>query len=193
VKLVIRPLAQCEREDLRTLLMDAADQLAGDNCRLLEAELPWEGRPILLADARGCPVLVSFDPGDARAALINGLLAADRLAVELPWMHQTYSGLDRQQRRAALVVVSTEPPPGGASVLAAVPELQLFGYRLLRVNDDTGILLEAVTASLEPTASSVRPDSPQPADHSAAVVHPIRSREELPPLSEQELAYFQQL
>jgi hypothetical protein len=178
---------------LRTLLLDAADQLAGENCRLLEPELPGEGGPILLADACGHPVVLSFDPRNAQAALVNGLQAVDRLTVALPWIQRTYGGLDRQQRRPRLVVVSTELPPGGESVLAGAPGLSLFRCRLLRVNDETGILLEPVTTDHAPAEPHTPPVPVPPPAPGQAIVHSIAARDEMPPLSEQELAYFQQL
>jgi len=82
----IRPVADCDADTLRALLIDAAEQLAGADSVLLEAKLRWDGHPILLADANGNPVLVSFDLQDSQSALLNGLKASDQLAAALPWV-----------------------------------------------------------------------------------------------------------
>jgi len=77
MKLHIQSSPNCSQEELRTLLIDAADQLAGANSCLLEPKLHWDGYPILLADAQGHPVLISFDTENSQAALLNGLHAIE--------------------------------------------------------------------------------------------------------------------
>ena len=83
MKLHIQSGQPCDREQLRTLLLDAADELAGEQHSLLEAKLPWDGHPILLADSQGHPVLVSFEPENSQAALVNGLAAIEQLTAAL--------------------------------------------------------------------------------------------------------------
>jgi hypothetical protein len=193
MKLQIWKTERSDREELRTLLIEAADQLAGDNSCLLEAKVPWDGYPILLADAQARPVLVSFDTENSMAALLNGLQATDQLATALPWVNQMYAPLQNRQAAPRLVVVTSETPPGSEAVLGGSPQLALFTCRVLLVNGDTGVLLERVDRGA--AAAVVAPVVvPAPEAVPAArlpVVQP--AEEDLPTLSKEERAYFQQL
>ena len=86
MKLCIETAESCDREELRTLLIDAAEQLLGAGSSLLEAKLPWDGHPVLFADADSHPVLISFDPEQGQSALLNGLQTSEQLSNALPWV-----------------------------------------------------------------------------------------------------------
>jgi hypothetical protein len=193
MKLHIQSLPNCSQEELRALLIDAADQLAGANSCLLEPKLHWDGNPILLADAQGHPVLLSFDTENSQAALLNGLHAIEQLAVALPWVNQVYDNLKQQQKAPRLVVVSREPPPGAGVVLADCSRLKLFTYRVLRINDDTGIWLECLeqehgSAGLIDT----RDTGPKAVNTDQIPAQPTPTGN-MPTLSEDERADFRQL
>jgi hypothetical protein len=194
MRLHIQATEPCDREQLRTLLIDAADELAGEHNRLLEAKLPWDGHPMLLADSQGHPVLVSFEPENSQAALVNGLAATEQLTAALPWINQVYESLGQQQRPPKLVIVSPEPPPGSKAILSTCPNLSLFNYRILKINGDTGLWLEK-TSDLSTSAAAkhrhdgTRPSSVQPVIQSTT----DDSNTALPSLSDEETAYFQQL
>jgi hypothetical protein len=193
MKLRIQAADPGDHETLRALLIDAADDLAGAGSHVLEDKLPWDGHPILLADAAGHPVLVSFDIHNSLAALLNGLQASDRLVAALPWLNQVYKPLQQLEKPPRLIVVSAVPPPGHQALLTGNPALTLLTCRLLRVNDDTGVLLENL--DLEPR---LRAPSPHPASQPVPLTVAARPRDpapaqELPPLSAQEIVYFQQL
>jgi hypothetical protein len=178
-----------DREQLRNLLLDAADQLIGDGYTILESKLRWEGQPILLADADLHPVLVSFEPEYSEAALLNGLRGVEQLDSALIWINQVYETLQQQQRPPKLVVVAREFPPGAVAVLRACPDLSVYRYRLLDINGETALWLER----LNPVADMVPvQDSPSRQDTATALPQQA-SNDILPPLSEAESAYFQQL
>jgi len=196
MKLRIRSHSQCDREELRTLLIDAADELVGaDNC-LLEAQLPWDGHPILLADAHRHPVLVSFDLAHSQAALLSGLHGTDQLAAALPWINQVYRQLEKRHKPPRLVVVTGEPPPGSEAVLrASGPALSLFSCRVLSVNGDTGVLLEPLNESRVNLQRNGAATAVEAVAMSAPAVKraPASAADTLPPLTEDERSYFQQL
>lgn len=195
MKLRIQAVDHCDREALRALLIDAADQLTGMESCLLEPKLPWDGHPILLADAEGHPVLVSFDIENSQAALLNGLHASDQLAVALPWVNQIYTALKQQQKPPRLVVVTAEPPPGNEAALTGNQALRLFTCRVLRINEDTGLLLEPLNRELPTAVITAAPSRvPQAVPLSAATgpTEPMTDKDPAP-LSDQEIAYFQQL
>ena len=194
MKLHIQTAEPCDREQLRTLLIDAADELAGQHHHLLEAKLPWDGHPILLADSQGHPVLVSFEPENSQAALVNGLVATEQLTAALPWINQIYASLGKQQRPLKLVIVSPEPPPGSKAILSTCSNLSLFNYRVLNINGDTGLWLEKTTELSTSTGSQhrhgeTRPSPVQPVARTTA----DDSNTVLPTLSAEESTYFQQL
>jgi hypothetical protein len=193
MKLHIQTVEPCDRETLRGLLIDAADQLAGKDSCLLEAKLPWDGYPILLADAQGHPVLVSFDAENSLAALLNGLQATEQLASALPWVNQVYSALQNRQEPPRLVVVSGETPPGSETVLAGSPQLTLFTCKVLQVNGDTGVLLERLDTPQAATAAVIAPATAQAAGSGVRRLVAAPAPDELPSLSDAERAYFQQL
>lgn len=190
----VQTVDRCDEETLRALLIDAAGELAGAGTGLLEPKLPWDGHPILLVDADRHPVLISFDMHNSPAALLNGLQASDRLAAALPWVNQVYPALEQRQKPPRLIVVAAEPPPGNQAVLRESPALTLYTCRILRANEDTGLLL--ARAAL-PNPQADRTAVPDGLASPLTLVEASRPAEaataDLPSLSEQEAAYFQQL
>ncbi len=193
MKLRITAADPADHEELRALLLDAAEQVVGPGCRILEPKLRWDGHPILLADAGLHPVLISFDVTQGQAALLNGLKNVDQLSSTLAWVNQVYDALQQQQRPPKLVVVSREAPPGATAVLSACPHLALFRYRVLKVNGETGLWLEPIAAENATPAAAQSP-ALKPAASKPYVV-PAAPHEDgtLPELSDEESAYFQQL
>ncbi len=174
-----------DHEQLRTLLIDAAQQLIGTGSSVLEPRLPWDGQPILLADATLHPVLISFDAEHSEPALLNGLRGVEQLSNALAWVNQVYDTLQQRQLAPKLVVVSKEFPPGAQATLGRCAELSLFRYRLLKVDGENAVWLENIRAALgEPRAA---PETP------AELAPQGASDDILPPLSEAESAYFKQL
>ncbi len=190
MKLCIKTSDVIDREVLRTLLIDAANELTGGKSQLLEPKLPWDGHPILVADAELHPVLISFDPVNSQSALLSGLQATEQIATALPWVNQVYAALGNQQRPPRLVVVSHDPPPGAAALLVGCPDLKLFSYKVLKVNEETGLYLEPVGRHNEVSAG-------MPPETAAAVMEEPAETPNgpvaLPPLSDEEKNYFQQL
>lgn len=193
MKLHIHSRDTCNGEELRALLIDAADELVGEGHQVLEPKLPWDGHPILMADEAGHPVLVSFETDNSQAALINGLAGIEQLSTALPWINQVYEALKNRQLPPRLIIVSRETPPGTTAVLAACPSLSLYTYKILRVNNDTGVWLECAhsTAPVE-SAAPTAPAVTTAETSSARSVEPLKPVP-LPELSEEESNYFQQL
>jgi len=199
MKLCIETAESCDQEELRTLLIDAAEQLLGTGSTLLEAKLPWDGHPVLFADADGHPVLISFDPEQSQPALLNGLQTSEQLSNALPWVNQVYEALGNRQLSVRLIVVSRDYPPGSETILASCPQLAIYRYRTLSINGETGLWLERLGGLSENTPSTdvkprVVPDSaPEPATHTPEEPPQLASGSELPPLTDEESAFFQQL
>ncbi|GEM_PF-2038098 len=197
MKLCIETAEYCDREELRTLLIDAADQLLGSGSTLLEAKLPWDGHPVLFADADGHPVLISFDPEQGQSALLNGLQTSEQLSNALPWVNQVYDALGNRQLSVRLIVVSRCYPPGSHTILTGCQQLTLYRYRTLSINGETGLWLERLDASAE-DISATGDISPAgvvegPQDRVTPVPTQINAGNDLPALSEEESAFFQQL
>jgi len=198
MKLTIRETVLTDHEVLRALIIDAADELAGHNCSILEVKLPWDGSPILLAEAEGHPVLVSFEFNNSQPALINGLIASEQLAAAIPWLNQIHEALLHRQLPPKLVVISREMPPGAANVLNSCAGFTPCTYRALNVNGDTGLWLESFKEMSLPTAATAPPLQEYP-EETPAQPEPAPDAGEkskvfmLPPLSEEEKNYFQQL
>jgi len=188
MKLEIATAQGCGHEQLRKLLLEATEQLVGAGNHILEPRLRWGGQPILLADADLRPVLVSFDPDSSEAALLNGLHGVDHLRSALPWINQVYDTLQGQQQPARLVVVGPEFPPGAVAVLRGCAELNLFRYRTLSVNGESGLWLEHLDG-VSATVPARKPVHQVDAD----TLPQQASNDILPALSEAESAYFQQL
>ncbi len=200
MKLCIETAESCDREELRTLLIDAAEQLLGTGSTLLEPKLPWDGHPVLFADAEGHPVLISFEPEHSQSALLNGLQASEQLSNALPWVNQVYEALGNQHLPVRLIVISRNYPPGSKTILSSCPQLLLHRYRTLNINGETGLWLESLEDCAEPapvTDTSFRENINTPEDvmlTAAQTPEPeITSGNDLPPLSEEESAFFQQL
>lgn len=190
MRLCVKTEGAVDREALRALLIEAVDDLTGGKSQLLETTLPWDGHPILVADAEHHPVLISFDPINSQSALLSGLQATEQIATALPWINQVYTALHKQLRPPRLVVISHDPPPGAAALLAGCPKLKLFSYKVVRINEETGLLLEPVITDGD-TSISMTPDTEPPAI--ARTGAPPAGPVALPTLSEKEKAYFRQL
>ena len=198
MKLCIETAETCDCEELRTLIIDAAEQLLGTGNTLLEAKLPWDGHPVVFADAEGHPVLVSFEPEQSQAALLNGLKASEQLSSALPWVNQVYEALGNRQLPVHLIVVSHEYPPGSETILSNCPQLMLYRYRTLSINGETGLWLEQANSPSTgtPAGSTTAPHAISASTPSAAPPEPESpptTDNELPPLSDEESAFFQQL
>lgn len=190
MKLCTRTTDTIDADALRALLIDAANELTGGESRLLEARLPWDGYPILLADAQNHPVLVSFDPINSQAALLNGLRATEQVATALPWLNQVYDALQKQLRPPRLMVVSYDPPPGAGALLAGCPDLKLFGYKVVRIRQEAGLLLEPVSTGRDTCSDAApEPEAPLATRQERPRTRPVA----LPTLSDEEKNYFRQL
>lgn len=190
MRLCVKTEGVIDREILRALLIEAVDDLTGGKSQLLETTLPWDGHPILAADAEHHPVLISFDPVNSQSALLSGLQATEQVATALPWINQVYAALHKQLRPPRLVVISHDPPPGAAALLAGCPKLKLFSYKVVRIKEETGLLLEPVIPDGD-TSIGMTPDTEPPAI--ARTREPPAGPVALPTLSEKEKAYFRQL
>ncbi len=188
MQLKIESVKNPDREQLHSLLIGATDQIAGTGASILEPRLRWDGQPILLADANLHPVLVSFEPEQSEVALLNGLRGIEQLHNALPWINQVYESLQQQQQPPKLVVIAKEFPPGATAVLGLCPGLSLYRYHLLTVNGEIALWLEHL--ELAPATLPAQESAPQ---KDAAALPQLASNDILPPLSEAEAAYFQQL
>jgi hypothetical protein len=177
-----------DHEQLRALLLDAAEQLLGAGSSLLEPRLRFDGEPMLFADAALHPVLVSFDPDNSESALLNGLRAVEYLSNALPWINQVYEPLQQKQHPPRLVVVSGAFPPAASVTLCGCPGLTLFRYQLLRANEEDALWLLALAP-----ADVTCPTQQLPTQQTGAPLPERASNDLLPELSEAENAYFQQL
>ena len=199
MKLCIETAETCDREELRTLIIDAAEQLLGTGNTLLEAKLPWDGHPVLFADADGHPVLISFDTEQSQVALLNGLKTSEQLANALPWVNQVYEALGNQQLPVRLIVVSCSYPPGSETILSNCPQLTLYRYRTLSINGETGLWLEQLGSQPESLpANNTQARNITDTESSTAPLETeaepsLTTSNELPTLSEEESAFFQQL
>jgi hypothetical protein len=188
MKLKIETAEIPDREQLRSLLLDAADQIAGTGASILEPRLRWDGQPMLLADAQLRPVLVSFEPEHSEAALLNGLRGVEQLCNALPWVNQVYEALQQRQQPPRLAVIARTFPPGATAVLGACPGLSLYRYQPLSINGELALCFEPL--DLPPAARPTQEPAPR---QDAAKLPQQASNDILPPLSEAESAYFQQL
>ncbi len=197
MKLCIETSEPCDREELRTLLIDAAEQLLGGGGTLLEAKLPWDGNPILFVDADSRPVLISFDPEQSQSALLNGLQTSEQLSSALPWVNQVYEALGNRQLPVRLVVVSRDYPPGSQAILSSCPQLAIYRYRTLNINGETGLWLEQLDNPAEGSSTTGTTPLAVPDGRPATTHNPEPQQadtgNELPPLSDEESAFFQQL
>ncbi len=188
MKLKIETAETPDREQLRSLLLDAADQIVGTGASILEPRLRWDGQPMLFADAQLRPVLVSFEPEHSEEALLNGLRGVEQLCNALPWINQVYEALQQRQQPPRLVVVAGEFPPAATALLGGCPSLSLYRYRPLSVNGEVALYFELL--ELPPAAPGAEESAPR---QDAAALPKHASNDILPPLSEAESAYFQQL
>jgi len=166
----LRTIALTSDEILQELITDSLPHLLGNSCEVIAQDLPFEGRHLLCLDERGHPAVVAYDGRDAGRALLAGLAVIDALCDNRGLLYRLYPMLFRaapHQAGAAfrsedlrLVVLAPRPLPGLAYLKRAFPALTACTFRILEVDGNVGLLIEA--APPEMGSPSTAADAPPP-------------------------------
>ena len=158
--LSIRLASNVSPQRLRHLIVENLSALLGEGARV------WDEVPSLhdccfgVLDTRNDLILVSFDAEDPTRALLNGLTSMEALASDL-----AARLLTPYRKPSRLLVVAPAPPPG-ASVLEASGFIDWATFRVLSVNGEFGLLLEAAGSHQRPLWAAASPPAaglPRPA------------------------------
>jgi len=135
--LAIRLATHVSPQRLRDLILDNLDALVGEGARVWEEMPALDDGCIGVMSAQNELILVSFDPADPIRALTNGLGRMDELGSDLAArLLRPYHPPSR------LLVLAPEPPPGAAALVRS-GFVDWATFRVLNVNGEFGLLLEA--------------------------------------------------
>jgi hypothetical protein len=149
----LRPLSLTADEILDKLVRDSLPNILGSPHKVIASNLPFEGNHILTLDAAQRPALVSYDGRDGGRALLTGLGVLEGLTENQAILcRRLYPGLFTKSgsdgpmfgiEDVRLITLSPTPPPGGAHLQRALPSLYPYTFRLLEVDGEIALLLEA--------------------------------------------------
>ena len=148
----LRPLSLTADEILYKLVRDSLPNILGSSHEVIASNLPFEGNHILALDATQQPALVSYDGRDGGRALLTGLGVLEGLTENQAILCRLYPGLFNENgsdgltfgiEDVRLITLSPTPPPGGVHLQRALPFLCPYTFRLLEVDGEIALLLEA--------------------------------------------------
>lgn len=168
----LRPVSLTADEILEELVTDSLPNILGSPHEVIASSLPFEGNHILALDAAQRPTLVSYDGRDGGRALLTGLGVLEGLTENRAIFCRLYPGLftkgggDGPMFRiedVRLITLSPTPPPGGVHLQQALPSLYPHTFRLLEVDGEIGLLLEAPLprAQMAGTSGETAPPAPK--------------------------------
>jgi len=174
--------------ELRPLLPQVLTGVLGVN-RVLVPELPLEGGPLLAADAEGMPVVVSFDHGDGRSALLAGATAVEALSERSGWLARMCPHIPADMPIDAVRLLVLAPRVGdGVGLLATGNQrVSLAVLSALRVNGEL-VLMASPWQGPNGSATATHADGTATA---ATDGHPFRTGQVT--LSDDEEAFFRSL
>jgi hypothetical protein len=113
--------------------------------KILEKELPWPGRPLLVLDAKIGPVLISIDGAYPEQALINGLSALERFDHEKSILARAYPSMAGRLGSGFpnLIVVSQRQPDGGLVLQKLCEKIHFCLFRPVEVNGELALLIDS--------------------------------------------------
>lgn len=188
----LKTIALTSDEILQELVTDTLPQILGESFELITNDLPFEGNHLLCLDADKHPAVVSYDGRDGGRALLAGLAVIEGLSDNRGMLYRLYPALFRghppgngagfRSEDLRLIVLAPLALPGMAYLKHAFPALTARTFRILEVDGNIGLLIEAPQHDAGDVAAGT--DVPAP-------VAPFRSGiSEEPTLSAQEERYF---
>jgi hypothetical protein len=149
----LRTIALTSDEILQELITDSLPHILGESCEVITHELPFEGHHILCLDAEQHPTLVAYDGRDGGRALLAGLAVIDGLCDNRGMLYRLYPALFRghahhsgaifRSEELRLVILAPRALPGVAYLKHAFPALTTRTFRILEVDGNIGLLIEA--------------------------------------------------
>jgi len=154
--------------------------------KILEKELPWPGRPLLVLDAKIGPVLITIEGAYPDQALINGLVALERFDKDKAMLSRAYPSMAGRLGSSFphLVVVSQRQPEGGRVLQKLCDKIHFCLFRPVEVNGELALLIDS------PNMVSGRQPLSRDARFNAQAE---RTADSSDGLTEEEELYFQQL
>lgn len=184
-RLYVRSAPLPDGDILRRLVTDSLETFL---CvpKILEKELPWPGRPLLVLDAKIGPVLITIEGAYPDQALINGLAALERFDQDKAMLLRVYPSMAGRIGSSLphLVVVSQRQPDGGLVLQRLCDKIHFCLFRPVEVNGELALLVDS------PNIVSGRQPLSRDAHFDAQAEQTTDSSDGL---TEEEELYFQQL
>jgi len=184
-RLHVRSAPLPDGDILRRLVTDSLETFL---CvpKILEKELPWPGRPLLVMDAKIGPVLIAVDGTYPDQALINGLGALEQFDQDKAMLSRAYPSMAGRLGSSLphLVVVSQRQPHGGVVLQKLCDKIHFCLFRPVEVDGELALLIDS------PNIVSGRQPLSRDAHFNAQAE---QTTEFADGLTEEEELYFQQL
>ncbi len=148
----IRAVPLSAAHELRQLVINALGQIV-EAPQLLDTELPWEGGPLLVIDAKQQPVLISFDEREPTRAVFNGLAALDKFESNYALLARLHPKLGEPSIASTprLVILVGEQTASIRNLGRSMPHAELLAFRVFQVNGQTGLFIEPLATGASQT------------------------------------------
>lgn len=138
-------------ETLHELIIQSLDKLLGPDYELIAPQLPFDGNYILAIDKYNKPAMISYDNNDGGNALLSGITAVEKLSSSRALFYRLYPRLSEITysnndalilENIRLIILAPQPTPGAHYLTRLLPNVSVFTYHALQINNDIGLLIE---------------------------------------------------
>ena len=187
--LKIKSIPVTSDDNLLKLVTDALPNILGSSYELVSDDLPFDGNHILALNSKKQPCVISCDKHDGERAMLSGLSVLDGLSEHRAIFRRLYPNVfnshDQSQLRIEdthLIVLSPNPPPAGAYLGHALSHLSFYTFRVLQIDDRTGLFIEPCSTHINNAEQHRNPISDN-------IAHAFRGGKTV--LSQEETGFFQ--
>lgn len=207
---ILTNISISDRTELRQLILSSLETLF-NSFQILDLEAPLPGEPILLLNQDKSLIIVSFDMHDSGNALVNGLLAAEKILREAALFKRLYPALKQQSAglyestKLFLLTPADITDEIGHSFLNE--KVSIYTFRGIGINGETTLMIEpakpltnystdnvsTTNAGSVASANSVTNDARRSESHRENETDNSPISSELAEMSTDELLFFQRL
>lgn len=144
--------SQIPDQDLHDLILQNFGKIIGAGHELIAPQLPFDGNHILALDKEQKSVIITYDKYDGGNALLSGIATLEKLAASRELIYHLYPRLTERSpgnddllsiEKIKLVILAPQAVPGIEYLASHLPNVAVFNFQVLKVNDETGLLIES--------------------------------------------------
>jgi len=166
----ILPASLTTDEALHELIIQSLDEILGPNNELIAPRLPFDGYHLLAIDKDHKLAIISYDNKDGGKALLSGIAALEKFNASRALLYRLYPRLSEittlnedalSIENTRLIILAPQTIAGTRYLMQLLPNVSVFTYHALQINDDIGLLIEPSPQHTNGTKPSTTP-APSP-------------------------------